>query len=77
MTFRTCDFIIDRSIASYQEIFCSIPVEAKLAFIALFRTAAGQHPGEKELTKHILGCHFGGTLETWDFQYNKKLKPIQ
>jgi len=31
MTFCTCDFIIDRSIASYQEIFLSIPVEDKLA----------------------------------------------
>jgi len=31
MAFCTCDFVTDRSIASYQEIFWSIPVEDKLA----------------------------------------------
>jgi len=31
MTFSTCDFITYRLIASYQEIFQSIPVEDKLA----------------------------------------------
>jgi len=35
MTFPTCDFINDRSIASYQEIFWSIPVEDKLATPAI------------------------------------------
>jgi len=35
MRFSTCDFISDRSIASYQEIFMSIPVEDKLAISAV------------------------------------------
>jgi len=35
MTFSTCVFITDQSIASYQEIFLSIPVEDKLATPAL------------------------------------------
>jgi len=35
MTFFTCDFITDRSIASYQEIVQSIPVKDKLATLAL------------------------------------------
>jgi len=35
MTFCTCDFITDRSIASYQDIFWSSPVEEKLATTSL------------------------------------------
>jgi len=35
MRFSTCDFITDRSIASYQEIVQSIPVKDKLATLAL------------------------------------------
>jgi len=31
MTFRTCGFVADQSIASYQQIFWSIVVEDKLA----------------------------------------------
>jgi len=38
MTFCTCDFITDRSIASYQEIVQSIPVEDKLATTGIFYT---------------------------------------
>jgi len=31
ISYSICDFITDRSIASYQDVFSSIPVEDKLA----------------------------------------------
>ena len=65
--FRTCAFVTDWSIASYQEIFYSIPVEDKLATPAiLYRNQINFFPELRKTSKVRHKFHQIAMLTTTD-----------